>query len=84
MIINLLYKKITYNDINLNIEKLQGLNYIEQCLHNLPYSIGLFLGFGYGGFKFEHSDSNILTFYTILGLIWYSLLGTVIIRKIYK
>lgn len=81
---DILYRRLCYNNIDLHFEKLKNLNYIQQYLHNLPYSVALFLGFGYGGFEFEHQDSYILTLYTILGLIWYSLLGTVIIRKIYK
>lgn len=74
---------LKYNSIELSMHA-NDTGLIENLLSNIPYSISLFLGFGYSGFIFDRGDVGFMVFYTLLGLAWYALLITIILRKIYK
>ena len=71
---HLLHLNTAYGKIDLSIS----------WLTNIPFSISLFLGFGFSGFSFPVEDSLILVAYALFGIIWYALLIPVLIRKIYR
>ncbi len=60
-------------------------NFLVDYLQWLPKNLSIFLGFGFTAFKCTSFNQEILLIgYCSLGIFWYSLLASVLIRKIYK